>query len=171
MTDNRSLDEQVKFEQLYKKHYAKLLRTASSRLKGLTSKDYDINSRAEEIVQETFCIAWLKRADYFASPSPLGWLIKALEFKIKEMNRDEINWKKRLIRFSERVSVAGDERDFRLRAEMLSIISEEEYHLLKQLYLDGFTYKELSARLGIKQSALAMRVKRIKERVSKAYKD
>ena len=41
--------------------------------------------------------------------------------------------------------------------------------LLKHLYLDGYTYSELCAEMGLKKSALAMRVKRIKERFMTDY--
>lgn len=172
LNDKKRLEAQkAQFEQLYREHCQSLLRMALSRMKNYTSLELYTAGRAEEAVQETFSIAWEKRDDFLASPAPLGWLIRALDFKIKELLRDEHTWRKRLLRFSEQATGHGQEDDFQLRSEMLSVISEEEYALLKQLYLDGSTYKELSELLGIKQSTLAMRVKRIKERVCQALKD
>ena len=172
LNDKKRLEAQkAQFEQLYREHYQSLVRMALSRMKSYTSLELYTLGRAEEAVQETFGIAWEKRDDFLSSPAPLGWLIRALDFKIKELLRDEHTWRKRLLRFSEQTTGQGRENDFQLRTEMLSVISEEEYALLKQLYLDGSTYKELSELLGLKQSTLAMRVKRIKERVWRAYKD
>ena len=73
---------------------------------------------------------------------------------------------KRVLRCSE-YSVSQDAGNFHLRSELSDLLSEEEYLLLKGLYLEGYTYKELSRQLGVKQSALAMRVKRLKERLRK----
>lgn len=50
-------------------------------------------------------------------------------------------------------------------AELQSCVREEEYRLLKRLYLDGSTYREISQETGLSQSAQAMRVSRIKQKV------
>ena len=54
-------------------------------------------------------------------------------------------------------------------SELSDLLSEKEYLLLKRLYLEGYTYRELSRSLGVKQSTLAMRVKRLKERLQKDF--
>lgn len=52
-------------------------------------------------------------------------------------------------------------------AEITSILTPEEYEILRKLYLEKYTYEELAREMGLKKSALAMRVKRSKERFVK----
>jgi DNA-binding MarR family transcriptional regulator len=67
--------------------------------------------------------------------------------------------------------IAEDDREekYFLKADMAGILTDEEYRLLSRLYLEGYTYIELCEELGLKKSALAMRIKRIKERFLKEY--
>lgn len=54
-------------------------------------------------------------------------------------------------------------------AEITSILTPEEYEILRKLYLEKYTYEELAREMGLKKSALAMRVKRSKERFVKQW--
>lgn len=166
--NSRDIDAQ-KFEMLYRSQYSALYRYAVVLLKGYNSRDMYVSGRAEEAVQETFSLAWEKRHDLFLSPSPVGWLYRTLHYKTQELIREDQTWAKRILRFSEAVHDSDD--DFRIKEELTSIIPEDEFLLLRRLYLDGYTYRELAQELGIKQSTLAMRVKRIKARLAKEFKD
>ena len=48
-------------------------------------------------------------------------------------------------------------------------LTPEEYEILRKLYLEKYTYEELAREMGLKKSALAMRVKRSKERFVKQW--
>lgn len=168
-TPNSREEDTQKFEELYRSQYSSLYRYAVALLKGYSSQDLYVSGRAEEAVQETFSLAWEKRREFFSGPSPVGWLYRTLHHKTQELIREDQTWTKRILRFSE--AQDGVCNDFRLKAELSSIIPEEEYQLLKRLYLDGYTYRELAQELGIKQSTLAMRVKRIKARFITKFQD
>lgn len=161
-------NEAVQFEALYRAYYNDLYRYAVVLLRGYNVEGRFVSGKAEEVVQETFSIAWEKRSALFSSPAPVGWLYKALHYKVKENVREERKWTRRLLRLSDNAD-DPNEGDFRLRAEMQSWIPREDYLILKQLYLDGKTFKELSAQMGIKTSTLAMRVKRMKARLCKQF--
>lgn len=64
---------------------------------------------------------------------------------------------------------ASPEDDVQQRAEITSILTPEEYEILRKLYLEKYTYEELAREMGLKKSALAMRVKRSKERFVKQW--
>ena len=51
------------------------------------------------------------------------------------------------------------------------IRSQEELELLKRLYLEGMTYEELAAEENLNQNTLATRVRRIKLRFQKIYRE
>ena len=50
-------------------------------------------------------------------------------------------------------------------------MSQEDFDLMWKFYEEGYTYKELCEELGVKKSALGMRISRIKERFQKNYKN
>ena len=49
------------------------------------------------------------------------------------------------------------------------MVPEDDFALLRELYIERRSYEELCAKYGLKKSALAMKIKRIKERFIKAY--
>ena len=59
----------------------------------------------------------------------------------------------------------------RMPEEWKPYMSREDFELLWKLYLGGYTYRELCLELGVKKSALGMRVRRIKERFQKNYRN
>lgn len=166
----RFSEEEQEFEALYRSQYAAMYRYASALLKGGGGPAGYVAGRAEEVVQEAFSVAWEKRGELLASPSPAGWLCRAVQYKARELMRDDQIWLKHILRCSE-YSGTRDAGDFHLRTELSDLLSEEEYLLLKRLYLEGYTYRELSRSLGVKQSTLAMRVKRLKERLQKDFSE
>lgn len=161
-------EEDQRFETLYRAEYAGLLRYAEVTLKNHGSLYSSVSDRAEEAVQEMFAFAWENREKLLSRESPTGWLYRSLYFKVMELLREDRVWTKHVLQMSE---PDGDETngDFSLKLELDGIIPTEDYLLLKRLYLDGYTYKELCEKLGLKKSALAMRIKRIKEHFLKEY--
>lgn len=151
MAHNDSFDE-PRFEALYRKLYPDLLRCAEIALRTGGSWYVSVAGRAEEVVQELFAFAWEHQADLWSSASPTGWLYRVLRYKVLELLKEDRFWRKHLIR------AAG---------EMPA--SPEEYEILRKLYLEKYTYEELAREMGLKKSALAMRVKRSKERFVKQW--
>ena len=98
-------------------------------------------------------------------PNPIAWLNIALKNVIKNMVRDDQKWAKCLLRVpAEQVQPAPG-----ADLELEGIIPSEDMDILKRLYLYGETYEEICEDLGLKKSALAMRVKRSKELFRKNY--
>ena len=114
--------------------------------------------------------AWENRDKMAESESPVGWMYRTLAFKVRSLLREDRVWIKRLLQMSVQHSTA-DTHDFRLRLELQDMISPEDYWVLKTLYLDGYTYAETAAAMGLKKSALAMRVNRAKAKIRDAYCD
>ena len=156
------------FERIYQENYTLFLQYAKAIFDAHGSRYVSASGRAEEAVQEMFAFAWENREELFQTPSALGWLYKCLAFKVQELLREDRLWAKRILQISEQHSEQG-EHDFYLKAELEALISPEDYLLLKHLYLDGYTYTEICEATGLKKSALAMRVKRIKERFMNDY--
>lgn len=125
---------------------------------------------ADDVVQRTFLKAWELGEEFATKESPVGWLYKALTLTAKEVNRENNRWQRTLMKMSNLV-FSGTGVEYQLKIELQSLMTAEEYELLKRLYIDNETYAELSEELNIKLSTLAMRVKRLKERVMEDYEE
>lgn len=163
---------QEMFDELYRTEYKGLMRSVISMFQRMGVQGDNATDRAQDAVQETFRVAWEKRTCALTSPSPKGWLYSTLRNKVMTLANDERIWKKYMTQITEcETELVDDGADgFRMRAEVSSILTPEEYKLLKRLYLDGWTYQEVCDEMGLKKSTLAMRVMRIKERFTKKYR-
>lgn len=159
------------FETVYRANYPSMLRYAQTLLRSLGSGQGTLDGRAEEAVQEMFLFAWEHRERLAASPSPTGWLYRVLGYKVRELLHEDRQWTKRLLRMSEIIENRPGGASIQLRLELTGLISKEEHRLLSRLYVEGYTYEELAREMGLKKSALAMRVKRIKERILEEHGD
>lgn len=152
------------FEQIYRENYDEFLHYAENMLQSFGAYYVSTSGRAEEAVQEMAAYAWEHRDKMAESESPVGWMYRTLYFKIREFLREDRVWRKRMLLISEQYR-DQDSYDFRLKTELQDLIPLKDYLLLKHLYLDGYTYSEVSAAIGLKKSALAMRVNRAKAQI------
>lgn len=127
---------------------------------------------AEEAVQETMLVA-LRRSDTFTThPNPIGWLYGVLRKIIKHMQSDHYKMKMRIMALEDcDPSILKNSDDIDLSILYDGIVSKEEFDMLIKLYIHSYTYKELGEELGITPYAVGMRVKRIKEKFRKKYKE
>ena len=117
--------------------------------------------RAEEIVQETFYLASTeKREELMNSEDQHKWLVSAASNKIKEALRADRKWARNLkLLPSEELPVPFEGTD-----EMAELFEKEDYELLRWLYVDGYTYREVCERLKISKSSLGTKLWRIKKK-------
>ena len=162
---NRSPEHEF-FEKLFREQYQSLLRCARAVLRRYGAKTVSVSGRAEEVVQETFQLAWRKRETVMALEYPMGWLCLATVWKAREAIREDKRWVERLTLIAHPIGVQPEERFY---ADLRRILSPEEYKLLYRLYLEGYTYKELCEEFDEKKSTLAMRAKRGKEKLQKYF--
>ncbi len=155
-----------RFEELYRKTYSAMLRSAEAALRASPVNGPSTSGRAEEIVQEAYLVAWKRRDMLFASEDPSRWLFKALAFKAKELLREDRNWAEK----TERLMLYREEHSDVIPAEQgLDGMPKEDYALLHRVYVEGYTYQEIAQETGANQSTLATRIQRIKERFRKNF--
>ena len=128
----------------------------------------DIRSWA---VQEAFAIAWSKWEDLFASPNPAGWLYNTVNNVVRNMIRADQQWASRLLQAQAALSHQPFQPPPGADLELEGLVSQEDLDLLKRLYLEGMTYEELAAEENLNQNTLAARVRRIKLRFQKIYRE
>lgn len=150
-------------QKIYEEEYEKLVRCAISYLKAKSDSAH-ILSRAEDVVQELFALAWKRRKDVLSSEKPVGWLYKALQYKVWELLKEENRWTELLLRY-EQFYIQPDEADIDLKLDLEGLISKEDFDLLYKLYVVGYTYQELCKETGLTKSALGVRIHRVKQKV------
>lgn len=121
---------------------------------------------AEEVVQDTFRVAWEtiqnKEIEY-----PKTWLRKIAKNVIKNRVREREKWKDLLANVDEvPEEVLGKSEDpINVELEYEGLVSRQDLHLLKLLVVDGYTYPEAAKALDSTAEACRKRAKRIEQKL------
>ena len=161
---DHNLTDQL-IEDLFIREWSKLVRYAKIQLRHYGPNMIDHSGRAEELVQELFYTAYKKIDELKASENPERWLYNALYYKVKEALREDRKWVKCLMLLPSKEDIVPPPQI----DELEELFPEEDYLLLRQFYVEGYTYDELCAELGCKPSCLAMRIHRAKKVFNKNY--
>lgn len=156
------------FHKFFETEYEKMIRCAGLMLQA-RDDNAAVNGRAEVAVQETFALAWERREEVLSSEKPVGWLYRALQYKVREILREENRWTKRLLLY-ESQRKWYEEPQVSLDVEYEGIIPTEDFQLLRRIYIDGFSYREMCEELNLTKPALAVRVHRIKKKMRSTLK-
>ena len=115
----------------------------------------------EDLTQRVYTVAWQKRERVMNLENPTGWLIECAKRVYLSLLRDEKKW-------SANVELIGDiqhSSNFQEQIELKVLMEDKDFYVLKRHYGEGASYEELCSELQIGKSALAMRIKRAKERL------
>ena len=159
-----SIEKERLFTEYYSQYFDKLKIYAYSSL-----GNWD---RAEEAVQDTFHIAWIKIDNFLSSENPMGWLINTLKYTIKNIRRTDNYQLKLFISLNEvkEISSSTDsELDIDVEGICQSLLSKEDYYLLRRVVLEKATYKEMSEELNIKLWACQKRMQRIYQKLREHF--
>jgi RNA polymerase sigma-70 factor (ECF subfamily) len=133
--------------------------------------------RAEELVQDVFLRASEKIDEVMQSPNPRGWLYYALEFFLKHEFRSRLNIQKAFVEQSEFAedledSASNSAEDEALKMlEHSSMFTDNEWHLLKRAYIEGYTIAEIAEELGIEYDACAKRLHKARDKAKKLFRE
>ena len=148
-------------DQLYLQMYAKLFEYARSTLSN--------DALAEEAVQDTFAIACQKPDALLSSPNPPGWLVITLKNVISNTIRRQQTAQRILSDYCadhgmDDVS-SHDHLDLKTLYGELS--QTEDFLLLKEMAVDGKSYRQMAVSRGISLAACRKRVPRAREKLQK----
>lgn len=156
---------------IYDAEYPKLVRCAASYLK-IRNDALHVLNRAEDVVQETFALAWERREEVLSKENRVAWMYSTLQYKAKEILREENKWIKRLVQYEKFYHQPADPYDnLELRLELEGLVSKKDFDLLYKHYVGGYSYQELCQETGLTKSSLGVRVHRIKQKMQEQLKE
>jgi RNA polymerase sigma-70 factor (ECF subfamily) len=155
--------ESRRFEALYRAHYAAIVRFVHRRIDPAS---------AEEIVAETFAIAWRRLDDI--PPDPLPWLYVVARNLLRGERRAAAYDRDRVASAAHESSRACSrdpadafaERDAALRA--FATLSEPDREVLRLVIWEGLDHRSAARALGTSRVAFTMRSSRARRRLAAA---
>ncbi len=151
------------FTKLVTRYYPKLSRYLDRLLNGNV---HDV----EECLSETFMRAYVHLATYSTNLSFSAWIYRiahnqAIDLMRKKTRTQTIEIEEYHASFDP--TKQYEEKDY--VEHILSYLDIEERNLLTLFYLEELSLDEMSAMLKIRPNTLAVRIKRIRERIRKQY--
>lgn len=129
-------------------------------------------TQAEEAIQEVFRIACQKPADVCESINPQGWMVLTLKHVISNMGRSQFIETRALAKYSSLHPDIANSLPTQIEVELLynDIADTEEFHMLKEMTIEGLSYPEMAQKRGISIEACRKRMQRAKEFLKKVVK-
>lgn len=126
---------------------------------------------AEEVVQETFRVAW-ETVQKKEIELPKTWLRKIAKNVIKNRVREHERWKDLLSNVDEipEEALGRSEDPVDIELEYEGLINQQDLHLLKLLAVDDYTYPEAARELGSTAEACRKRAKRAGQKLKELLK-
>ena len=159
-------------EQLYRDYFGKLILYAEAALRS--------QSRAQDVVQDTFHEALRHIDALMQHPNPGGWLMVTLKNKLREEARAQQQYTQRCISLHTDLSAepAGreseldrwlDEESPSVWERVRAALTPEEFRLLKRLTIDRVGHAEAAKELHISVAASQKRLERIRKKLYKLF--
>ncbi len=156
-----AFDEEEAVTEYYLQMHENLIAYAFSSL-----GDY---SAAEEAVQETFRIAWMRYSEFLSSDNPRGWLVNTLKNVMSNHRKHQVIVDRL---FSDAGTLSAifptashDTVDVDILYSDLS--ATEEFRMVRQMVLEGKTYSELAKERHISVATCRKQFQRAREKLKK----
>lgn len=152
------------FDALYLEMYDMLLLYAERAL------EYQ-HALAEEAVQDTFKICWIKIDEVTASENPQGWLLETLKNVIRNIRRSQARFANLLLALNKSFSAVELTAEDEIALDMTygDLNGNPDYQLLKEFVLEHRSIKELAQERKITVDACKKRIQRVKERLKEYF--
>ncbi len=128
---------------------------------------------AEDIMQETFYVAFKKQGELWEHPNPRYRLLCIARFKMKEF-RKKMYYRNTEPWEPERYDLAEEDVSYDIKeldVAACNALGEREWCLIKMHYLFGITISELAEAEGITENNMRVRLSRWTKRLRKQIED
>lgn len=151
-------DKQL-LESLYQQHYSSVYKLIASRL----SHHLGTHADAADLTQEVFILAARRIDELRIHPNPAGWLMKTARLMVMNHFRRKVQHNEQLFHSLELHSYSDDLSAIETDASLQKLLSPEDYALLHAYAVEKRPHDELCRQYGISETALRMRISRIRK--------
>lgn len=137
------------------------------RLLQYVSRMRDINGAAEDVMQETYCLAYMEWEKLQQHTDPMGWLCVTSNHVFRNLKRRMENRNISYEEMDERHVPGYMEEDFNREEWCLTareMLNEKDWRLL-ECYIQEYSSAEIAERMGISEENVRMRISRIRKRL------
>jgi RNA polymerase sigma-70 factor (ECF subfamily) len=149
-------DDDDLIAQLYRSMYKKLFLAAFSKLRNYHT--------AEDITQDVFTFAQKKRKELSTHPNQEGWLFDVLKNKLKHELRAKTRFTAMQSKLEAQLPISHPS-EIGFSRRIIDSLTEKEYKMMKMIYIEGFTIREVSEKLDIQYDTCRRQVQNAKEKV------
>lgn len=127
---------------------------------------------AEEAVQDTFRICWMKMDEVVVSENPKGWLLETLKNVIRNIRRSQARYANLLLALNKTFPAADPAAEDEIGLDLAygDLKDNPDYQLLKEFVLEHRSIKELAREREITVDACKKRIQRAKERLKEYFR-
>ena len=127
---------------------------------------------AEEAVQDTFRICWMKMDEVVVSENPKGWLLETLKNVIRNIRRSQARYANLLLALNKTFPAADPAAEDEIGLDLAygDLKDNPDYQLLKEFVLEHRSIKELAREREITVEACKKRIQRAKERLKEYFR-
>lgn len=125
----------------------------------------------EDVVQETFLEAYKKAEILMEHPNQLGWLYVTARHKMMKLGgkRKDLSFfdDGDVIYMEDLLTEDGKYAEIDLAESIRAAVGEQEYRMLRDYYVDGYSSEEVADKYGVEHNGFRMRMTRLKKKLRK----
>lgn len=164
------LSDRAYLDQMFREMYGKLLQYAYANM--------DDASLSEDAVQESFQVAARKIGVLRSSDNPKGWMLNTLKNVLRDYKRQQARQSLRILSTgddeppdTEEGHSPREDEDSWLNLMYGGLVSDEDFELLKLVYVRRFSLQDAAEHLGIGEEACKKRLQRARLKMKEALED
>lgn len=150
------------------KFFHALMENAYEKVYMFISRGCGDKGLVEDVVQETFYEAYRKIDMLMEHPNVMGWLYTTAKHKRMKLGAKKNEFyfpMEEHAPFHARETDGNDYDEVELEETIKASVSKLEYEMLRDYYINGYTYTEVAKKYGLDKGVVRMRMTRLKKKL------
>lgn len=160
MQKEETTGDHQEFDEMYRKNYLEIYKFIRHRV-----ADSEL---AQDVLQETFYIAYKKWEHVRTLSNPTGWLINTAKNKIRELNKKLRKLECEVeLEINEYTVIEDGYGKSELDIVILKNLSEEEKQRFYRYFVCGYAISEMARLEAVSENNMSVRISRLRDKIAK----